>query len=156
MITVYILIGLPGSGKSYWAKRKAVDEPNTVILNRDSLYTMLAGEYRYNETLAEVVKAAFTAILQAILGSGFNLIIDETHTTKKRRQRTYNLVTSFGYDLKIVYVHFTETERNLEYRMHDDRGQCKERWQLAINNMKVNFEPFDGEDYDELIEVAMP
>ncbi len=152
-MTVYILIGLPGSGKSYWAKRKVVNVPRTVIINRDALYTMLAGEYRYNETLSEMVQALFVLMIREGLSLGFDLIIDETHTTKERRQCTYNLVTKFGYGLKIVYVHFTETERNLEYRMRDSRGQERGKWQSVIEDMKRHFEPFDGEDYDELIKV---
>lgn len=155
MIDVYFLIGLPGSSKSTWARKKAVGDPKTVILNRDSIRTMLKNEYTYNHILEPLVKAILFSAIRDALSLGFNLIIDETHITKGKRKETYDRVTLFGYDINIVYVHFTETERNLEYRMQDARGVSKEVWQTIINGMKKDFEPFDGEDYDLLIEVAM-
>ncbi len=155
MITVSMLIGLPGSGKSTWAKKKT-KEPKTVRINRDSLYTMLAGEYRYDLTLSEMVESIILSTVRNALALGFNLIIDETHITKKRRAHTHDMVTAFGHDVKIVYVHFTETERNLEYRMRNDRGQDRDKWQSVINGMKADFESFEGEDFDELIEVMIP
>ena len=153
-MTIYMLIGLPGSGKSEWSKKKT-KEPKTIRINRDSLYTMLAGEYRYDLTLGEMVEAIILSTVRNALALGFNLIIDETHITKKRRAYTHDVITAFGYDVKIVYVHCTESKRNLKYRMRDDRGQDKDKWESVIKGMKADFEPFDGEDFGELIEVAI-
>lgn len=155
MTTVSILIGLPGSGKSTWSKKKAVAEPRTVIINRDSIRTMLKGAYVYDEDLEVLVKAITFSAVREALSLNFNLIIDETHTTKERRQCTYNLINLFGYEINIVYVHFTETKRNLEYRMRDARGIEKDKWRSVIKDMTTKFEHFKGEDFDKLIEVAM-
>jgi predicted kinase len=44
---LYILIGLPGSGKTTWAKNKAKDDLRTVIISRDGFRSMIKGEGEY-------------------------------------------------------------------------------------------------------------
>src|SRR5690606_5236233 len=79
--TLYILRGLPASGKSTWAKNKAKEEPNTIIVNRDSIRTMLKGEYKlfpFGSKMEELVSDIEMTSMQSGLIMGYNVIIDST------------------------------------------------------------------------------
>lgn len=42
--------GLPGSGKSTWAKAQTLSRPNTVRVNRDDVRAMLLPEWPHGDT----------------------------------------------------------------------------------------------------------
>lgn len=84
MNKVLILQGLPGSGKSTWAKQYCKENPNTLILNRDSLRKML----NYEEWTAEyenIVRKIEISALELILDNCVNstVIIDDTNLKLK-------------------------------------------------------------------------
>lgn len=154
MPTLYILCGLPGSGKSTWARQQRITNPNTVIVNKDGIRTMLCGSYYYGPDLEPLVKiVAISAVLNAL--PTFDVIVDETNITKEKRRHWLNLL---GEDIadpdsrKIVW--FKETERNLEYRMRDPRGISQGKWASVIEGMKTSFEP-PTPDEGEIIEVVL-
>jgi len=154
-MNVYLMIGLPGSGKSSWAAKKAL-EPNTYIVNRDSLYKMLGGRYDcYSKELSSIVAAGINSMVTALLMRECNVILDETHTTRSRRLRSLEVLREYRdlTQVRVVYVHCTETERNLDYRLKEDRGLSASRWGDVIRGMKEGFEDYTDEDYDELIMV---
>ena len=147
MSTIYVLIGFPGSGKSTWAKKKATEEEMTIIINRDSIRNMIKDKYVFDsryEGLASNI--AYNSMVEA-LSYNFDVIIDETSLTKKKRSTWRNL------EYKFVGVWFTESEKNVEYRKNDLRGYTPEKWQEIIDSMKKSFEPPEENEFDELIKV---
>lgn len=151
MITVYLTIGLPGSGKSYWTKKKIESEPNTVCINRDKIREMLKVDYalwpfngedsKRHTKLEGLIKESS---IYSALDQGFNLIIDECHITQKSRGNTILLIKTadeeFGDNIKFVYVWFTENENNLEYRMESPKNGSRELWNSVIEGMKKAFQ----------------
>lgn len=86
MTTLTILRGLPGSGKSTWA-RKHVDS-NTVIVSLDGLREMMAGGRQvWHETMNPqlnriLVRQAHT-IISDLLAKGVNVISDSQHVNPR-------------------------------------------------------------------------
>lgn len=86
MTTLTILRGLPGSGKSTWA-RKHVDS-NTVIVSLDGLREMMAGgRQAWHETMNPqlnriLVRQAHT-IISDLLSKGVNVISDSQHVNPR-------------------------------------------------------------------------
>lgn len=58
MTTVYMTIGLLGSGKSTWAKMFVKKHANTKIVSPDAFRAMLNGEYKYLPELDYVISHA--------------------------------------------------------------------------------------------------
>ncbi|MEX0596032.1 MAG: AAA family ATPase [Candidatus Paceibacterota bacterium] len=78
---LYYTKGLPASGKSTWAKEKAKEEPNTVIVNRDKIREMLKGEYHlfpFGSSMEKLVTDIEKSAIHNALVRGYNVIIDST------------------------------------------------------------------------------
>lgn len=136
-ITVYILCGLIGSGKSTWARKHAGD--NAVIINKDSIRTMLRGVYVYDIALEPLVKRIANDMIMSA-SEKYDVIIDETHITRGNRAEIINLILRSCAGVDINIVHFTETEKNVDYRMTDSRGVTRESWENVCDGMKKSFE----------------
>lgn len=157
-LKVYILIGICGSGKSTWSKNFVSDSQrgqNTVIINKDKIREMLFGRYIFKPSMEELVHDLSVKDALKALNYGINIIIDETNITKERREKWIDIVKKeMSCDIKIVYVYFTENQRNLENRMKDPRGTSSKKWEAVIESMKNRFEvPTEDELYDELITI---
>ncbi len=87
MTTLYVLIGLPGSGKSTWARQNA-DHLNAVVVGSDEVRREFQanGQNPLNgdQVFAEVERRA-----RALLQTGQSVILDATHFLRK--YRTYAL-----------------------------------------------------------------
>lgn len=97
-----ILRGLPGSGKSTFAREIADDRDDCVVFNADS-YHMVDGEYRYSTEKAGWAHSqclkAFT--IQAIAGLG-TLIVDNTNTSSLQMAPYVRVAEAFGYEIWIL------------------------------------------------------
>lgn len=161
---VYITVGLPGSGKSTWSKKFAKENPSTIIVNRDAFRTMIKDEYTFDFRYEPFIKSATNKVIEQSLEYGLDIIVDETHVKKERRleiiktirdfENSYGLINNDNGKIKIVYVWFTENKNNIYFRMMNDRGYTKEKWEEVIDGMKKIFEePEANEGYDELIKI---
>lgn len=96
MLKIYFLKGLPGSGKSTWAKQKIKDSPANSIkrVNKDDLRNMLdAGRWsRGNEAFVLNVQ---NSIIMSALSEGKHVIIDNTNFEEKHLQSVLGLVEQF-------------------------------------------------------------
>ena len=144
MRNVYILTGLIGSGKSFWAKEFAKNNSNTLIISKDNLRTMIKGQYVYDQSTERLIKQlANTNILLALL-SGYNVIVDETHITKIKRQEIIEFIRANCFmvpeGVKFSLVYFPEKEKNVEKRMESPKGLPRETWQKVYESMLASFE----------------
>lgn len=161
-MTVYLTIGFPGSGKSTWSRKFAQENENVVIINRDAFRTMIKDTYTFNFRYEPFIKNVTNKAIEQALEHGLDVIVDETHIKAARRieivetirrfENSFGLINTDYGKTKIVYMWFTESEKNIEYRMREARGYNREKWVEVIEGMKRIFEaPTDKEGYNELI-----
>jgi len=92
MKQVIILKGLPGSGKSTYAKKLLRDLPNQFKrINKDDLRAMLDGGRHSNDTEKFVLRVRDALILLA-LEDGKHVIVDDTNLAAKHEERIKQLV----------------------------------------------------------------
>lgn len=140
-MNIYLLVGLFGSGKSTWARAQVQKRPYTVIVDRDSLRTMLQGGYRYTPELEMLVRLVARNTAMKALELGYDVIIDETNLTVARRAFWVDALGGFGARVKWQVLWFPERENNVVNRMKDDpRGYHREHWMTVHKGMLAEFE----------------
>jgi len=142
-LTVHILCGLIGSGKSTWAKKSG--NLDTVIISKDSIRTMLQGLYVYDNKIEPLVKQIAFNSIGAAIAHNFNIIIDETNLTRDKRKELIEFITDVSDQVEIKIdavniVYFTEAEKNVDNRMRSPRGVKREDWNAIYEGMKLIFE----------------
>lgn len=155
MSKIYIMIGLPGSGKSYQTKKIQEKSNKAYIVSRDDFRkSFFGGVYTYDQKYERDIKLITNSTILSCINLGVDVIIDETHFTKKSRIERIELVKKFDHTVEIIYVWCSESENNLKYRMQDPKGQTESQWKFIIQNMKRNYE-FPKDDEVEFVNIKL-
>lgn len=100
--TLWVMVGLSGSGKSSVAKEIAENNPNTVIVSLNKICEELTGDYGNQENNEEVCKV-FRKRIREALENNMNVIADATNITMRSRRAIIENVK--GIDChKIAYL----------------------------------------------------
>lgn len=98
MVTLTLMVGIPGSGKSTEAAKMA-QEQNTLWVSRDTIrFSMVAENEEYFSRENEVFET-FAKEIAARLFCGYNVIADATHITPKSRAKT---IAAVKHGLKLM------------------------------------------------------
>ena len=137
-----ILIGLPGSGKSTYAKKEHKSNSNSVYLSSDKIREELYGNESVQGSPAEVFTLMQSRAIEA-LKIGRNVFYDATNLTRKDRAGI--LVATPRYVCKQATVVFAPYEMCVERDATQERSVGKE----VIDRMIRRFQPpFYDEGFD--------
>lgn len=115
MPKLYILCGIPCSGKSTWAKGCLMD---AIHISRDEIrFSILKEGEEYFSHETEVYKEFIYEIAQTLM-HGYDVIADATHINHSSREKLTKAIDKYFTKYQIVYVVFpiaveTAQERNL-------------------------------------------
>lgn len=87
--------GIPGSGKTSWAK----DQKGFIRINRDDIRAMLFSVILYSKEQEEQVTTIQHSALKAALKAGQNVIIDDTNLNNKFVRQLMKIGQSFGAEV---------------------------------------------------------
>lgn len=92
MLEVILTRGLPGSGKSTWAKQMVADNPGRYRrVNKDELRSML-GITKHSKTNESFVLKIRDEVIVKALDEGMHVIVDDTNLSPKHQARISQLV----------------------------------------------------------------
>ena len=91
MSKVLILRGLPGSGKTTFAKKMVTDQPEWFRINKDDFRCMMNGDQPFSGKRERFVNKAEKAVAEMLLAQGKNVIVDNTHLTEGHLERWRNI-----------------------------------------------------------------
>jgi predicted kinase len=123
---VFILVGLPLSGKSTWIRR---NYPDAKVISRDDLVLEVYGSDNYSEAFKNVDQKEVDRTLDLRLKDANlnkeNVIVDMTNLTTKRRKQTLRYFSDDYYKEVVVFPILDKDEyasRNKE------RNERENKW----------------------------
>jgi predicted kinase len=99
---IIFLRGLPGSGKSTWAKQYCLDNPDFVRINKDDIRILL-GNFPFSNKFENQVLAFQRQVGCTILSLGKSIIVDDTNFAEKHWQYWSEISESMGISVEIKF-----------------------------------------------------
>lgn len=96
MAKMYIMVGLPGSGKSY--KAKTLDG---VIISTDDIF-MSGDIYLFSTSVLSMAHQINQEKVRIACSLGYNVIVDNTNLSARERSPYIDIANSFGYSWEII------------------------------------------------------
>ena len=151
MPKLYMLIGVPGSGKSTWAMNQRWDISNTVFASTDKFVEQYAtGEGKtYNEVFESFMPEAINLMNQEVIiarKQGKDVVWDQTNITVKSRKKKFNMLPEYE---AIAVVFDTPEWEVLDKRLKGRPGKVIPRrvvYQM-IEHLQV---PTEAEGFKEI------
>lgn len=150
ILKLYMMIGIPGSGKSTWIKNQDWNT-NTVLISSDKLIDEYAISVNktYNEVFDEYVGIATSKIFELANNAkkdGKDVVWDQTNVSVKSRKKKLDLFPDYH---KIAVYFNTPDDNELEKRLKSRPG--KHISQRVIYQMKDSLViPTIDEGFDEI------
>jgi predicted kinase len=141
-----ITVGLPGSGKSTWAREYVEHNPNTVIVNNDSIraeYMEREKIDKWTPTVENYVRCQRELMIQTAHFKGHDVIVDNTHMNPKTRKQIVDFCESIGYETELVdFQHVSVEECVQRDAQRSGKAQVGEK---VIRDMYRKFSPRPAE-----------
>ena len=105
--TLYMMIGIPGSGKSYWANSFCAGSYENLYISRDQIRAKFVNEDEAYFSHEKAVYREFSRCVAEGLRQGHNVIADATHNTDASRQKLIRALQMQGLstkDYNLVFV----------------------------------------------------
>lgn len=159
-IDIYVMMGLPGSGKTTFAEAMAEKNDKIVIISRDDIRYILSHSYKYNKDKRHqsLVKKTSNDMIFSAISFNFDVVLDQLSLTKKQRKKTIkdirHVAKSLHKEVRIHLVYCTESEENVSRRMQSDmRWGDEDYYRKTIENMKsrIEIDSLNKEDFDRII-----
>jgi predicted kinase len=152
MPTLFVLIGLPGSGKSHWAQANA-DRISAVVVGSDEVRVEFQARgqnpYDGDAVFAEVERRA-----RAHLQADRSVTLDATHY--QRRHRRYAIDLARQLQVPCVAVWFdaalAEVLRRNGWRTGDRFGEQSVP-DYIIHAMAAHFDPPESDEFDRVVRI---
>lgn len=145
MPTLYLLVGIPGSGKSTWSKECT----NAVRISRDEIRYSLLGENDSYFSKEDLVFKTYIEKIKENLKNGKNVIADATHLTMASRKKVYSKLN--GYFDNLIAIYFDTPLQ--ECLMRNGKRESRERvpYEQVINMSNSLILPSYDEPFDKIL-----
>lgn len=145
MPILYIMCGMPGCGKSTWARNFIREHEDVRYVSRDEIRFTLVGEEEDYFANENKVFQYFTDAIRETLVDGFDVIADATHLNRASRKKLIRAL--HDVDFKIIYVIFNTPYNVCLERNNAREGRCKVPEEAMASMWRRYIEPTTDEDY---------
>lgn len=153
--TCYILVGVPGSGKSTWINKQNFDWSRTVVASTDNYVDAEAKRLgkTYSEIFKEVMPTAVEHMAETVrvaVRSNLDIVWDQTSTTVESRAKKFRMLPA---NYEVIAVMFrTPNEKELTRRLGGRPGKTipKDVMDSMIKSLVL---PTAAEGFNRIINV---
>lgn len=153
MPTLYMLIGVPGSGKSFFIKNFLLNKfPNIVVVSTDNYIEQLAKQQgkTYNDVFKSSIDSATKNLDQQVkqaVSKNYDIAWDQTNTSKGARRKKLAMIPDSYKKIAVVFP--TPEQDELQRRLASRPG--KEIPPEVVSNMIKSLQmPSEDEGFDEI------
>lgn len=156
MKKLYVLVGVPGSGKSTWIKNQEWAKGIPVVSTDHFIETYAAQQGKtYNEVFDEWMPKAVRLMANQVeicKANNTDIIWDQTSTTIGARRKKLNMCPEY---YKIAVVFQTPDEEELQRRLNSRVGKAiPENVMRSMKDQLKNEPPTLEEGFDEIWNAA--
>lgn len=145
MATLFIITGLPASGKTTLAN-KIIKERKALLLSEDEWMEKICNSY-YNEEVKErIVNFQFEFAVK-ILKAGINVVMDGGYWSKEERDMLRNLAKKASADFKLFYTKASLEE--LKARALKRNETLAKEFQMKIEDLEFAYNKFQEPTFEE-------
>lgn len=161
-MNIFMLCGMAGAGKSWWAEDYIRSHPGILVINKDWLRRMLYNSLDYVPELEPLIKDITFAIMRELIRAERDFIIDGCHLRRAYRCEVLDFLQQALNDVprNVVIVYFTEQVRNLSMILkRGDRGRSVAHWVGLLRQMELELQPPSMDEHrliSRIIEVKIP
>lgn len=148
----YILVGVPGSGKSTWIANQPFDWNRTVVASTDNYVERQASDQgkTYNDVFHDVMPDAVKHMAMTVVDAvrqKFDIVWDQTSTTVATRRKKLRMLPPAYKTIAVVFA--TPEEKEHARRLNSRPGKVIPG--EVLNSMISKFEmPTREEGFDEV------
>lgn len=148
--SLYILVGIPCSGKSYYAE-KIFEPKNIKIVSTDEIRIEIFGTRKFDiNRNNEIFEIAFSRIKEELI-SGRDVVFDATNTNKKYRRTVIKLGKSCNSRIVAVVMNTPLSVCLRRNRERPEESKLPEGKLYYFNKANLNLDYSEG--FDEIIYV---
>ena len=154
MPKLYMLIGVPGAGKSTWVANQNFDMTKTTVVSSDKFIDEHAAKEgkTYNEVFDSYVKIATKLMENHALiakANGLDIVWDQTNTSAKSRKHKLAMLPNY----EKVAVYFKTPDPNELTKRLESRPGKHIPWNVMVSMIGNLQEPTEEEGFKEIIYV---
>ena len=138
---IIVVFGLPGSGKSYFAKHLA-EELSTSYLSSDTIRNEVLSSKSYSGDEKSRIYDIMLERCRALVKDGNSVILDATFFKKSVRQRAIDLASEIS--CRIVFIEVWADEKIVKERVSKKREESDADFDVYLK-IKKEFEELDTE-----------
>ena len=149
--TLYILCGIPASGKSTWAQEQIQKYPNDTWVSRDNIrFSMVKSPKEYFSQEKKVYHMYIAEIQKAINAQKGNIYADATHINKASRMKLLRALNISKVNVKVIVFH---TPLEICYERNENRKGLAFVSKSVIKRFSYQYTPpeEDGYEYAEVL-----
>lgn len=150
MNKVILTRGLPASGKTTWAKQYQKENPNTVLVSKDEIRSMLHGGV-WSKGREDFVLKVRDFIIKESVENGHDVIVHDTNLHSKHKNRVWKLVADKA---TVGYKDFTDV--SVSECVKRDKGRANSVGSMVIRDMYNRYlKPETPEERPELQDIVI-
>lgn len=152
--TVYMMLGLPGSGKTTFSK-KIEKEKGITRFSLDEEYAKLGGDlksYQWDELIAKRANDLIKSHIQELVGQNKSIILDFCPWKKSDRSQYLKFIESIGAKYHIYYLEVPthELKKRLANRNNNLSANEHAITSDMLNTFMTRFDPPTDERFESI------
>lgn len=153
MPTIYMMVGVPGSGKSLWIAKQNFDWNTTMVVSSDAIIDQRAAAQgkTYSDVFQDEIKAATLQMNQNLrdaIDNNMNIVWDQTNLTAKSRAGKLSQIPKNYRKIAVFFP--TPDAKELQRRLASRPGKTIPQ-NIVMGMISQLQKPSEAEGFDEII-----